>query len=297
MPTLVVGATGLVGHQIALGLQQRTGQVRGFVRGGVANPKATDLVAAGIEIAPGDLTRPETLVGACTGVETVVCTATTMPTGADDGLRRVDHEGVLTLIDAAEDAGVKKFVYTSYTGNIRIDCPLHTAKRACEARLLNSRMEAVILRPSCFMEIWLGPQLGFDPLRGTARIYGDGQGKVSYISAVNVAEIAVAAALRSTGSGVILEMGGPEPLSQLDAVRIFEQALDTACRLEFVPAEALQQQHQSPDPLQRTFAALMLGYTQGDIIPGAAAVADEYGVSLRSVSEYAKSLREQRVGV
>ena len=297
MAILVVGATGFVGQQIAMGLQRRTGHVRGLVRGGASHPKATELVAAGVEIAAGDLTRPDTLLAACTGVETVICTATTMPTGADDGLRRVDHDGVLALIDAAEGAGVKKFVYTSYTGNIRIDCPLHTAKRECEARLLNSRMEAVILRPSYFMEMWLGPHLGFDPVHGTARIYGEGHGKVSYISAVNVAEIAVAAALRPAGGSVTLEMGGPEPLSQLDAVRTFEQTLGTSCRLEFVPVEALQQQHQSPDPLQRTFAALMLGYAQGDIIPGAATVAAEYGVTLRSVSAYARSLSEQRVGV
>ena len=297
MSTLVVGATGFVGQQIALALQRRTGRVRGFVRGGASNPKATELVAAGVELALGDLTRPDTVVEACTGIETVICTATTMPSGADDGLRRVDREGVLALIDAAEGAGVKKFVYTSYSGNNRIDCALHTAKRDCEERLLNSRMEAVILRPSCFMELWLGPRLGFDPLHNAARIYGDGQRKVSYISAVNVAEIAVMAALKPTSSRVILEIGGPEPLSQLDVVRTFERAFEKSFRLEFVCVDALQEQCQSPDPLRRTFAALMLGYALGDVIPKAAAVASEYGVALRSVSEYVKSLREQRVGV
>lgn len=291
MPRLVVGATGFVGQQIALALQQRGGHVRALVRGGGSNPKAGDLVSAGVEVAAGDLTRPETLVAACRDVDTVVCTATTMPTGADDGLRRVDHDGVLALIDAAERAGVKKFVYTSYTGNIRVDCPLHTAKRSCEARLLDSRMAAVILRPSYFMEMWLGPHLGFDPQHGTARIYGDGHAQVSYISAVNVAEIAVATALRATDQDLILEMGGPEAISQLDAVRTFEQAFGTTCRLEFVPVAALEEQHRSSDPLQKTFAALMLGYAHGDLIPGAAAVANEYGVALRSVSDYANSLR------
>jgi len=158
-------------------------------------------------------------------------------------------------------------------------------------------MTAVILRPSYFMEMWLGPNLGFDPLRGTARIYGDGAGKVSYISATNVAEIAVAAALRPAGKQVILEMGGPQPLSQLDAVRIFEQALGTTCQLDFVPVEALQQQHRSTDPLQQSFAALMLGYAHGDVIPGAAAVAEEYGVELKSVADYANSVRAQRASV
>ena len=150
MPTLVVGAAGFVGQQIALALQRRTGQVRGFVRGGPSNPKAAALVAAGVEIASGDLTRSDTLGDACAGIDTVICTATTMPAAADDGLRKVDHEGVLALIDTADRAGVKRFVYTSYTGNVRVDCPLHTAKRECEARLLNSHVATVILRPSYF---------------------------------------------------------------------------------------------------------------------------------------------------
>jgi uncharacterized protein YbjT (DUF2867 family) len=106
----------------------------------------------------------------------------------------VDLEGTLALIDSAERAGVKRFVYVSYSGNIREDSPLETAKRRCESRLLDSAMEAVILRPSYFMEVWLSPALGFDPANGAARIYGDGEGKVSYISGTDVASFAIAAA-------------------------------------------------------------------------------------------------------
>jgi NADH dehydrogenase len=297
MTTLVAGATGLVGKQIALGLQRRRTDVRALVRSGSSNPKAAELVSAHVQIAAGDLTQPRTLTDACAGIDAVICTATTMPTGADDGLRRVDHDGVLALIAAAERAGVKKFVYTSYSGNIEIDCPLRTAKRDCEDLLRQSKMDVVILRPSYFMEVWLGPHTGFDPLNGTARIYGSGEGKVSYISALDVAELAVSAALKATGKETILEMGGPEPLSQLDAVRIFENALGTKCRLDFVPVDAIRQQHLSTDPVEKTFGALMLAYANGDVIPGASAVARAYGVALTSVSDYAAALRARSADV
>jgi uncharacterized protein YbjT (DUF2867 family) len=297
MSILVVGATGFVGKQIALALQRTTHRVAALVRGGASNGKAAELVEAGARIVDGDLTRADTLAAACADVDTVICTATTMPIAADDGIRRVDHQGVLALIDAAERAGAKKFVYTSYSGNLRIDSPLETAKRDCEKRLIGSRMDTVILRPSYFMEVWLGPHLGVDPLHATARIYGAGEKKVSYISAFNVADFAVAAALRSTGKQTILEMGGPEPLSQLDAVRVFERTLGTEFRLEFVPSEALQQQHRSSDPLQKTLAALMLGYDQGDVIPGAAELAAQYGIALRSVADYAATFRGHSAGV
>jgi uncharacterized protein YbjT (DUF2867 family) len=296
MSALVVGATGFVGGQVAQKLRRQGESVRALVRGGDAHPKVQPLRAAGIEIVAGDLTVPETLEPACRGIATVVTTATSMPTGANDGLRRVDLDGTLALIEAAERAGVKRFVYTSYSGNIQIASPLETAKRTCENRLLRSSMQTVILRPSYFAEVWLSPALGFDFINGSIRIYGSGEAKGSYISASDVADFAVAAATRKDDENAILEMGGPEPLSQLDAVKIFEQALEKKFRLEHVPAEALQQQYSSPDPLQKTFAALMLGYTQADEIKGAQETAKKFGIRLTSVADYASRVRGESAG-
>jgi len=296
MSILVVGATGLVGGQVAQKLRRQGESVRALVRGGDAHPKVQPLRAAGMEIVDGDLTVPETLALSCRGIATVVTTATSMPTGANDGLRRVDLDGTLALIEAAERAGVKRFVYTSYSGNIQIASPLETAKRTCENRLLRSSMQTVILRPTYFTEVWLSPALGFDFVSGSVRIYGSGEAKGSYISAFDVADFAVAAATRKEDENAILEMGGPEPLSQLDAVKVFEQALEKKFRLEHVPAEALQQQYSSPDPLQKTFAALMLGYTQGDETKGAQETARKYGIRLTSVADYASRVRGENAG-
>jgi len=151
MSILVVGATGFVGGEIARKLALQKHKVTGLVRGGSAHPKAKQLLSAGIEIVAGDLCIPETLVHAVRNSEPVVCTATSMPSASDNGLQKVDHDGTLALIDAAERGGVKKFVYVSYSGNICEESPLETAKRECENRLLASQMEAVILRPSYFM--------------------------------------------------------------------------------------------------------------------------------------------------
>jgi uncharacterized protein YbjT (DUF2867 family) len=289
---LVVGATGLVGQQIALGLRRQGRLVRGLVRGGNHHEKAAPLIAAGIEIIEADLTKPETLSAACAGVETVFCTATSMPHGKDDGLRRVDHDGILALIDCAERAGVQHFVYTSYSGNIREDSPLETAKRDCEKRLLGSKMRATILRPSYFMEMWLSPALGFDPASGRARIYGSGEAKVSYISIPDVVAFALAVAVNASHPSAFLEMGGPEHLSQLEAVTIFERLLGRKCEIERVPLPALEEQHRSSDPLQKTFAALMMAYAKGDAIPGSLETARQYGVTLHSVSDYAATFRK-----
>lgn len=289
---LVVGATGLVGQQIALGLRRQGRSVRALVRGGARHEKAAPLVSAGVAIADADLTKAETLPSACAGVETVLCTATSMPHGKDDGLRRVDHDGTLALIDSAERAGVRHFVYTSYSGNLRMGSPLETAKRDCEKRLLSGKMHVTILRPSYFMEMWLSPALGFDPDNARARIYGSGDAKISYISLHDVVSCAVAAAAKPPDSSTILEMGGPEPLSQLDAVGIFERTLGKKFELEKVPLTALEEQYRSADPLQKTFAALMIGYVKGDVIPGSLETARRYGVTLHPVSDYAATFRK-----
>ena len=289
---LVVGATGLVGQQIALGLRRQGRDVRALVRGGTRHEKAGPLASAGTSIVDADLAKPETIPAACAGVDTVVCTATSMPQCIDDGLRRVDHDGVLALIESAERAGVRHFVYTSYSGNIRVDSPLETAKRACEKRLLASKIRVTILRPSYFFEMWLSPALGFDPANGRARIYGTGDAKVSYISLHDVVAFALAVAANPSHPSVFLEMGGPEPLSQLDAVGIFEQALRKKIELDGVPLAALEEKHRSPDPPQKTFAALMIAYANGDAIPGSLETARRYGVTLHSVREFAAPTRK-----
>jgi len=264
---LVVGATGLVGQQVALSLRQRGRQLRAMVRGGRNQEKAQPLLSAGIDIVDADLTKHQTLQSACTDIETVVCTATSMPHGREDGLRRVDLEGVLALIENAERAGVSHFIYISYSGNIREESPLETAKRNCENRLLSGRMRATILRPSYFMEVWLSPALGFDPANGRARIYGTGDAKIGYISLNDVAAFAVATAEKP-----------PD--------KIFGGKIE----LDRVPVAALEEQHRSSDPLQKTFAALMPAYAKGDTIPGGLETARQYGIKLRSVSDCAATM-------
>ncbi len=222
---LIVGATGVVGKRVALRLRQESRSVRAVARGAASRAEAQELARAGVGIVDAELARAATLATACQGAEALVCTATSMPHGRDDGLRRVAYDGVLALIEEAERAKVRRFVYVSYSATLS---PLETAKRACEARLMTSAMDAMIL-PTLFTEVWLSPVLGFDPRAGKARIYGAGAGKVNYISVRDVAEFAVAVTLRPEPGRFGVQR---EALSQLDAVKIFEETLGRKFVLE-----------------------------------------------------------------
>ncbi len=285
---LVVGATGLVGADAAQRLRRLGREVRALVRGDLERPALRSLSQAGVRLLAGDLRDPAAIAQACANIETIVCTATAMPHASGDALQQVDHDGVLALIAAAEQAGVRRFVYTSYSGNIQTDSPLARAKRDCEARLARSSMESAVLRPSFFMQVWLGPHLGFDVRQGKVRIFGDGSAPVSYVHAGDVAAFAVAAATRPGELREVVDVGGPVAVSQLEAVAIFERLTGRTFERQHVPMAALEAQHRSADPLQQTFAALMIACSLGDPMPDAQKVARRLGVSLTSLEDYVR---------
>jgi uncharacterized protein YbjT (DUF2867 family) len=287
---LIIGATGLVGGTIANQLRGRGEDVRAMLRGGTGHPKSASLTRSGISVVAGDLGDWPAMEAACRGSDTVVCTVSAMPAAGGDALQRVDRDGVLALIDAAERMGVRRFVYTSFSGNIETDSPLRSAKRACEARLARSGMESVVLRPSYFMQVWLEPQLGFDAAAARARVFGDGTAPISYVSAMDVAAFGAAAATAPGKLRDVVQIGGPEAVPQLGVVALFERLSGRRFAVEHVPLAALQAQHQTADPLQKSFAALMIGCGLGDAIPEARDNARRYGVTLTSLEEYAASI-------
>lgn len=141
------------------------------------------------------------------------------------------------------------------------------AKRAVEDRLRRSRMAWTILQPTCFMEVWLGPALGFDPAHGTAQIYGDGKNKTSWISFLDVARFAVAALDNPRAHNAVIKLGGPDAFSPLEVVRLAEQVTGKTISVQHVPEETLRAQHgAATDSLQKSFAALMLYYARGEAI-------------------------------
>jgi uncharacterized protein YbjT (DUF2867 family) len=243
---VVAGASGALGWLICGGLRSRGADVRALTR-----PEA-------------DLTRPETLRNAVAGASCVVSTATSFPRDPTPGaIERVDRDGNIALADAAEAAGVERFVFVSFKPVDR-DFALQRAKRAVEESLAHSSLDVVVLRPGKFMDIWFSPLVGFDVAARRATIFGDGTAPVTWIAAADVAEFAVRAALGELRGTV--ELGGPEALSQRDVVRIYEEATGAPWTLDEVPAEELERQIcDGPDDLTRSLAAVSLECHLGSV--------------------------------
>lgn len=268
MKALVIGATGLVGLEICRQLKQAGGNVRALVRPTAEAGKRAELEALKAELVEGDLKDPQSLARACVGVGSVISTASaTLSRQAGDSIETVDRQGQLALVDVARKAGVTQFVFISFRDHPRIQYPLTTAKRAVEATLKTSGMTYTILQASYFMEVWLTPALGFDVANGKVRVYGDGGRSISWISYRDVARAAVMAVTESTSRNMVVELGGPQALSPMEVVRMFEAAGSRMLAVEAVPRSLLESQMETAtDSLQKSFAGLMLQYANGDAI-------------------------------
>jgi NADH dehydrogenase len=268
MKTLVVGATGLLGLETCRQLIDMGRSVRALIRRTADERKLAELESLEIELLEGDLKDPTSLARACVGVQSVISTASsTFSRQPGDSIETVDQQGQLALVDAARKAGIEHFVFVSFRQNPRIDYPLTAAKRAVEQALKQSGMVYTILQASYFMEVWLTPALGFDVANGKVRLYGDGSHPISWISYRDVARAAAAAVTELAARNTIVELGGPQALSVREVVRMFEAAGAGEIATESVLESALESQlNAASDPLQKSFAGLMLQCAGGDAI-------------------------------
>src|SRR3954470_17211793 len=288
---LVAGSTGFLGREICHRLRARGIAVRALVRSSSDAGVVAELQALGANTVVGDVKERGSLDAACRGVDAVVSTVTTTRSRATgDSLESADHQGQLNLVDAAQRAGVSRFVFVSFSGGILGEDALTIGKRAVEQRVRESGMTFTVLRPTYFMEVWLGPHLGFDAANATARIYGSGENPISFIALRDVAEFAVRALESPAAENAVIELGGPEALSPHQVIRVFEEVGGRPFTVEYVAESALEPAHAAAtDSLQRAFAALSLGYARGDAIPMGETLR-EFPVALRSLREYARDV-------
>src|SRR5918993_5787072 len=207
---LVVGSTGFLGSDVVRRIAASGKQVRALVRASSDPAKRALLEASGAALVEGDLKDPASLQRACAGVDTVISTASaTISRGGGDNLDTVDRQGQMQLVDAAEGAGVRHFIYVSFSGNNTDVFPLSEAKRGVEKRLREGRTKYTIVRPSFFMEVWLSPMLGFDPAGGHVRIYGTGDQGMSMISVPDLASYVAGCVNNPAVENQTIELGGP----------------------------------------------------------------------------------------
>jgi uncharacterized protein YbjT (DUF2867 family) len=287
---LVIGSTGLLGSELVRRLRLAGEPVRALARQ-TSNPERLDnLRQAGAEIVFGDLKQPDSLRAACEGIDAILTTASsTLSRQPGDSIQTVDLDGYLRLIDAAVAAGVRRFIYTSIPPNIH-ESPLVLAKAKVAAHLAASGIDYTVLAANFFMEIWLSPALGFDPANGRVTVYGNGERPIGFVSYRDVAEIAVRSLASDACRNRTITVAGPVNVTPLETVRIFEHTSGRTFAVEHVPEGALEAKwHSATDPMDKTFAALMLDYASGCAMDMSETLAI-LPMRLTSLAEYAGAI-------
>ena len=283
---LVVGGTGELGGAIVRRLLEAGRPTRVLTR----NPeRASQWRERGAQIATGDLRDLESLRRACNGATHVITTAHAF-TARDVA---VDREGNRNLIDAARDARVRRFVFTSaLVPDTFRAIDFFAAKFDTEDYLRGSGLPWTILRPTAFMESW-GQLLG-DPIvrGGTTMLFGRGDAPVNFVAIENVAEIAVMTLDDPAAVNAVIEIGGPQNLTLMQVTDLFERVAERRARRRHMPLAVMRVLSVLLRPfnpvMARQLKAAVLGASTGQPFNPGPMLA-RYPVRLVTLEEWARA--------
>ncbi len=183
---LVIGATGQQGGQVARNLLRKGHTVRALVRD-PGSAKSAELKALGIELVPGDFSTFQSLKTAMAGVDSVFAIGTPFA-----GIEAEVASGK-ALVDAASEAGVNHFVYSSVAGADRdTGIPHFDSKHQVENHVRSSDLNWTIVAPVFFMDNVLFPWNLADFERGVFRQALKPDTTLQLISVENIGQFSAA---------------------------------------------------------------------------------------------------------
>jgi len=185
-----------------------------------------------------DLSDAASLVRACAGMQGVLAAAHGLLGRGRWRSEVVDDLGHRQLIQAAREAGVARFVYTSAHG-AAADHPVDffRTKHAIEQALLASGMPCVVLRPTAFMEHHVHNFNGKAVLeKGKAQLIGPGTKRRNFVCAEDVAVFAVRALLDEPLPYTRLDIGGPGHHSNREVSELYARLAGVPLRISHLPA-------------------------------------------------------------
>jgi uncharacterized protein YbjT (DUF2867 family) len=222
---LVSGGTGVIGSAVVAELQRRGESVAVLGRDA---QKIRRQFGSDVEAREGNVRDPATLVPAMTGADVVV-DAVQFPNYPIESPRQgytfeeVDYKGAVNQVNAAKEAGVRRYVYLSGVGAAP-DAAKHwfRFKWMAEQHLVHSGLEWTVIRPT-----WVfGPRdtsmnrlLGFTRFLPFLPLFGDGKQPMQPVFIDDVGRVVAEAALSSACANQLLELGGPEVMSMNEVLK------------------------------------------------------------------------------
>ena len=290
---LVVGATGSLGTKITQILVGQKKPVRCLVRN---RSNYQPLATAGVQTVLGDLKDRQSLDPACQEIETVITTANSFLRGEPDNPQTVDLEGNRQLVDAANAAGAKQFIFVSANvADPNSPVPFLQAKAKTEEYLRMSGMTYTILAPNAFMDFWIANAVGLPAINEQpVYIVGEGRHKHSFVSDTDVAKIATASIGNPQAYNQRLVIGGPEPISLLDTIAVYERLLGHKVKVEHVapmqPVPAFSEG--SLAPFSRNLIPVFASFEMFDSPMDMTQITRNFKIRLMTIEDFARKMIE-----
>jgi NADH dehydrogenase len=142
---LITGGTGFIGKALIRQLTEEGYPVRTLIR---SSPRTPNLpMGVPVEVTVSSLLDERGLRAAMVGVDTVYHLASSERQGAQANLMHVEIQGTRTVVQAAQDAGVKRFFFISHLGADRASAyPVLKAKAIAEEFIRRSELDYTIVR-------------------------------------------------------------------------------------------------------------------------------------------------------
>jgi NADH dehydrogenase len=234
---LVTGGTGFLGKLLISQLSELGYPIRTMVS---PSPRSPDLPRkVPVEVAVTSLTDERGLRAAMMGVDTVYHMISGEWKGSHTSLMQVDVQGTRAVVEAAQDAGVKRFFYVSHLGADRASAyPVLKAKGIAEETIRRSGLEYTIIRSA----LAYGPQDAFTS--GIAGILqtvpyfflapGDGRNLLQPIWAQDLVTCLAWSLEDRDTINRLYEIGGPEYFPFKQIVEMIMEKIQVRRRLIFI---------------------------------------------------------------
>ena len=250
---LVAGATGHLGKLVLREFKARGYWVRVLVRNPQRLGGDSELVD---DVLAADATRPESLQGACDGVDVVFSSLGAPVTMArqshESAYTAVDYQGNRNILGVAKAASVQKFMYVSVFGARLFDHLEYVKAHEDFVRELQaSGCAYVVIRPTAFFSAMT--QVLDMARSGRVFLIGDGQSKVNPIHEADLAKVCVDAA---TGQEREIRIGGPESYTRREIGELAFRVLGKRPRFTSVPPWLFNTLMQAVRPFNKRISAL-----------------------------------------
>src|SRR5499426_3998351 len=227
---LVTGATGRQGGSVIRHMHPKGWKLRALTRD-PDSPAAQKLVCMGIEVVKGDLENPVALEPATRGVYGIYSVQDFWAVGATREVQQGKN-----LADAAKEAGVEHFVYSSVGGAERNSGIDHwESKWEIEKHIRKLGLPATMLRRAAFMENYYIDQVELGILKGKLLDPIRGDKPYQTIAADDIGAFTALAFERPKDFiGEAIEIAGSE-LTNLQAAEVFSRILGKKVTFQRLP--------------------------------------------------------------